>query len=100
MTLQPTLHMLCGKIAAGKSTLSAKLGENERTVVICEDRWAAQLYGPELQTSYARIWVTERIKRRTFRMMRLRFRRGILHLGRPWATDFVLVGAANFSRPP
>jgi predicted kinase len=45
-----TLHMLCGKIAAGKSTLSARLGEAEKTIVISEDRWIEQLYGPELKT--------------------------------------------------
>jgi predicted kinase len=42
--------MLCGKIAAGKSTLSVKLAEAERTLIISEDRWIAQLYGPELKT--------------------------------------------------
>jgi predicted kinase len=45
-----TLHMLCGKIAAGKSTLSARLARAERTLVISEDRWIEQLYGPELKT--------------------------------------------------
>ena len=45
-----TLHMLCGKIAAGKSTLSAKLGRAEKTLVISEDRWIDQLYRPELKT--------------------------------------------------
>jgi predicted kinase len=45
-----TLHMMCGKIAAGKSTLSAKLGQVEKTLVISEDRWISQLYGPELLT--------------------------------------------------
>jgi predicted kinase len=45
-----TLHMLCGKIAAGKSTLSTKLGQAEKTVVISEDRWIEQLYGAELKT--------------------------------------------------
>ena len=42
--------MLCGKIAAGKSTLSANLGEAERTIVISEDRWIGQLYPRELRT--------------------------------------------------
>jgi predicted kinase len=42
--------MLCGKIAAGKTTLSAKLGLAENTLVISEDRWIEQLYGPELKT--------------------------------------------------
>jgi predicted kinase len=45
-----TLHMLCGKIAAGKSTLSAKLGQAEKTLVISEDHRIEQLYGPELKT--------------------------------------------------
>jgi predicted kinase len=45
-----TLHMMCGKIAAGKSTLSAKLAQAERTLAISEDRWIEQLYGPELKT--------------------------------------------------
>jgi predicted kinase len=45
-----TLHMLCGKIAAGKSTLSAKLAQAEKTLVISEDRWIEQLYRPELKT--------------------------------------------------
>src|SRR6202035_2062061 len=39
-----------GKIAAGKSTLSAKLAQAERTLDISEDHWIEQLYGPELKT--------------------------------------------------
>jgi predicted kinase len=42
--------MLCGKIAAGKSTLSVELAQAERTLVISEDRWIEQLYAPELKT--------------------------------------------------
>ena len=45
-----TLHMLCGKIAAGKSTLSARLGEASRTIVISEDRWIGALYPSEIKT--------------------------------------------------
>jgi len=45
-----TLHMLCGKIAAGKSTLGARLAQAERTVMISEDRWIDRLYAPELRT--------------------------------------------------
>jgi predicted kinase len=41
--------MLCGKIAAGKSTLSDELGKAENTVVISEDRWIAQLYPAEIK---------------------------------------------------
>jgi predicted kinase len=44
-----TLHMLCGKIAAGKSTLSGRLGAARNTIVISEDRWIAQLYPSEIK---------------------------------------------------
>ena len=43
-----TLHMLCGKIAAGKSTLTAELGRMPSTVVISEDFWLSRLFGPEM----------------------------------------------------
>ena len=40
----PTLHLLCGKIGAGKSTLARQLAEEEKTVLISEDVWLAKLY--------------------------------------------------------
>lgn len=46
----PTLHMLCGKIASGKSTLAARLGAMEGTVVISEDDWLAALYSDRMAT--------------------------------------------------
>lgn len=50
MTLpKPTLHLLCGKIAAGKSTLAARLASPENTVLIAEDVWLAALFADELQ---------------------------------------------------
>ena len=45
-----TLHMMCGKIAAGKSTLAAKLGQANNTILICEDHWIDQLYPSEIKT--------------------------------------------------
>lgn len=45
-----TLHMLCGKIAAGKSTLAAKLLEEPGTVLIAEDEWLQGLFGEEMKT--------------------------------------------------
>lgn len=46
----PTLHMICGKIASGKSTLSRELGARPATVVIAEDAWLAALFGDEMST--------------------------------------------------
>ncbi|WP_311201421.1 ATP-binding protein [Sulfitobacter sp. M368] len=50
MTHIPTLHMLCGKIAAGKSTLANQLGQAPRTVLISEDEWLAALFPGQLNT--------------------------------------------------
>ena len=46
---QATLHMLCGKMAAGKSTLTAELSRMPSTVVISEDFWLRRLFGPEMK---------------------------------------------------
>ncbi|GBU14199.1 cell division protein ZipA [Enterobacterales bacterium] len=48
VAVKPTLHMLCGKIASGKSTLSAELAAHSMTVIISEDQWLARLYAGEL----------------------------------------------------
>lgn len=44
----PTLHLLCGKIAAGKSTLARRLAASAGTVLISEDRWLSRLYPGEI----------------------------------------------------
>jgi predicted kinase len=51
-----TLHLVCGKIAAGKSTLVSELGRSPKTVIVREDSWLAQLYPDELHSlaDYAR----------------------------------------------
>lgn len=46
----PTLHLLCGKIASGKSTLAAQLAEAPATLLISEDRWLAALYRDEMNS--------------------------------------------------
>jgi predicted kinase len=42
--------MLCGKIAAGKTTLCARLGAAPATVVIAQDTWMSRLYPEELKS--------------------------------------------------
>lgn len=53
----PVLYLLCGKIAAGKSTLAAKLAARPNTVRISEDHWNANLFADELKTleDYSRL---------------------------------------------
>jgi len=46
----PTLYLLCGKIAAGKSTLARQLAVRPNTVLISEDWWNATLYPDEIKT--------------------------------------------------
>ena len=47
---EPTLHLVCGKIAAGKSTLVNELGRRPGTIVLREDYWLARLYPGEQNT--------------------------------------------------
>lgn len=46
----PTLHLICGKIAAGKSTLTQDLSRAPNTVVIAEDEWLSMLFGDQMTT--------------------------------------------------
>lgn len=45
----PTLHMVCGKIGAGKSTLTRRLAQEPATVLISEDIWLDALYPGEIR---------------------------------------------------
>ncbi|MEP4036305.1 ATP-binding protein [Pseudophaeobacter sp.] len=47
---KPKLHVICGRIAAGKSTLAARLSEPAHIVCISEDDWLSALYGTQMQT--------------------------------------------------
>jgi predicted kinase len=45
-----TLHLVCGKIAAGKSTLAKRLASEPATILISQDRWLSRLYPDELRS--------------------------------------------------
>ena len=47
---QPILHLLCGKIAAGKSTLAQHLAAESQGLLISEDFWLSRLYPGEIKT--------------------------------------------------
>lgn len=44
-----TLIFFCGKMGAGKSTLSRQLAEAENCILISEDAWLAALYPDEIK---------------------------------------------------
>jgi len=59
---EATLHLVCGKIAAGKSTLAARLALAHRTVLISEDVWLSRLFPGEIQSVSDYVRCAARIK--------------------------------------
>lgn len=54
-----TLHLVCGKIAAGRSTLCVRLAAAPGTILIAQDRWMKRLWagapaGPRQRLSWPR----------------------------------------------
>lgn len=63
MMTPPVLSVFCGKIASGKSTLSAEMAKARGTVLISEDAWLKTLYGPdELNTGAAYLRYSTRLQ--------------------------------------
>ena len=56
MPAQPKLHLVCGKIAAGKSTLCQQLAGEPATILLREDDWLSTLWPGEVASleDYAR----------------------------------------------
>ena len=46
MSSNATLHLLCGKAGAGKTTLATALAAEHKAILIAEDIWLIRLYGP------------------------------------------------------
>lgn len=64
MTPAPaTLHLLCGKIASGKSTLAAELGALPGCVVISEDQWLAAIWQDEMHSVADYVRVTAKLRK-------------------------------------
>jgi predicted kinase len=47
---EATLHFLCGKAGAGKSTLAKRLAGEHEALLICEDVWLVRLFGEQMKT--------------------------------------------------
>lgn len=45
-----TLHMICGKMGAGKSTLATTLAEGDATVLLSEDAWLSTLFADQMKS--------------------------------------------------
>lgn len=57
-----TLHLLCGKIASGKSTLAKQLCRLHNATLISEDSWLALLYPDEIKTVTDYVCYSKRLR--------------------------------------
>ncbi|MDE1169339.1 MAG: ATP-binding protein [Pseudomonas sp.] len=46
----PTLHLMCGKIASGKSTRATSLAGEHSALLLSEDYWLARLYPDQIKS--------------------------------------------------
>ncbi|WP_231139223.1 AAA family ATPase [Pseudomonas fluorescens] len=46
----PVLHLLCGKIASGKSTLARSLKAEHSAILLSEDHWLSKLYPDQIKS--------------------------------------------------
>lgn len=58
-----TLHMVCGKIAAGKSTLTGKLAQAPHTILISEDQLLSHLYPGEIRSLADYVECVQKLRR-------------------------------------
>ncbi|UFH51643.1 AAA family ATPase [Pseudomonas sp. KNUC1026] len=47
---QPMLHLMCGKIASGKSTLAKCLAAEQSAILLSEDLWLSRLYPDQIKS--------------------------------------------------
>jgi len=46
----PTLHFMCGKAGAGKTTIASAVAQDHAAVLISEDIWLMRLFGDQMKT--------------------------------------------------
>lgn len=56
------LHLLCRKMASGKSTLSKNLVVKHNAIALCEDELLVKLYPEETKTIQDYVKYSERLK--------------------------------------
>jgi predicted kinase len=99
-----TLHLVCGKIGAGKSTLCAKLAEQPATVLISEDSWLATLYPGEVTALTDYVRCSSRLKTAMAKHVQALLKAGVSVVldfpsntlaGRQWARGLFEAAAAD-----
>ena len=59
---QPTLHFMCGKAGAGKSTIAKNISFAEKAILISEDIFLSRLFGPEIKSFDDYLVFSKRLK--------------------------------------
>jgi predicted kinase len=100
-----TLHLVCGKVGAGKSTLCAQLAGEPATVLVSEDHWLATLYPGEITALADYVRCSSRLKAAMAGHVQALLRAGVSVVldfpsntlaGRQWARGlFEAAGAAH-----
>ncbi|KPW69067.1 hypothetical protein ALP68_02530 [Pseudomonas ficuserectae] len=62
MMLATKLHLLCGKIASGKSTLAKSLAAEYSAILLSEDQWLSRLYPDEIKSVSDYVRLAHRIR--------------------------------------
>ena len=59
---QPTLHFMCGKAGAGKSTIAKKIASAEQAILIGEDVLLSRLFGQDMRSFEDYLVFSRRLK--------------------------------------
>ena len=50
MPVIPTLHFMCGKAGAGKTTVASRLAQEQAALLLSEDIWMKRLFGDQMKS--------------------------------------------------
>lgn len=59
---KPTLHLLCGKTASGKSTLANSLKTDQAAILLTEDHWLSRLYPDQIHSVADYVKLSRRLR--------------------------------------
>ncbi len=59
---KPTLHLMCGKIASGKSTLANALKTQQAAILLTEDYWLSRLYPDQIHSVADYVTLSRRLR--------------------------------------
>lgn len=59
---KPTLHLMCGKIASGKSTLANALKTEQAAILLTEDHWLSRLYPGQIHSVADYVTLSRRLR--------------------------------------